>query len=365
VADVLDELFSYGTTTLDRLAFQKALDDIAADESAGTGFSLQVLSRYVDRGMQLLADNLLHPALPESAFRIVREEMSAALAGKLQSPSYLARRALLKALYPENDPMRREATPATVSKLTLDDVRDYYRKVFRPDLTTIVVIGDITPDQATAVVGKYFGGWKAAGPRPDTTLPPVPINKPAIIHVPDSSRVQDEVLLGQTLGMSRSDPDYYCLQVGIHVLSGAFYATRLYRDMREKTGLVYTVEAFLEAEKTRSVFGIAFGCDPPHVGRAREIAERNLTDMQRREVTPVELRRAKTLLIRQLPLSRTSTDGTARGLLRLVREDLPLDEPERAAERFRNTSAAEVRAAFIKRVRPYGFVQIIRGPNPE
>ncbi|HET6418989.1 MAG TPA: pitrilysin family protein [Geobacteraceae bacterium] len=364
VADVLDGLFSYGTTTLDRLAFQKALDDIAADESAGTSFSLQVLSKYLDRGVQLLADNLLRPALPESAFAVVREETSAALAGKMQSPSYLAHRALLKSLYPKNDPTRREATPATVSALSLGDVGEYYRKTFRPDLTTIVVIGDITPERARAVVEKYFGDWKATGPKPETTLPAVPRNKPAVVAVPDTSRVQDEVILAQAMGMKRSDPDYYRLQVGLHVLSGAFYATRLYHDLREKTGLVYTVEAFLEAGRTRSLFGIAYGCDPPNVGRAREIIEHNLSDMRRHDVTPVELRQSRTLLIRQLALSRASTTGTAHSILELVQEDLPLDEPENAARHYRDTSAAQVKAAFARWIRPAGFVQVTRGPNP-
>ena len=64
MSDVLDEFFSYGTTTLDRLAFQKALDDIAASESAGYDFSLRVPKDDFARGVELLADNLLHPALP-------------------------------------------------------------------------------------------------------------------------------------------------------------------------------------------------------------------------------------------------------------------------------------------------------------
>ncbi len=64
VDDVLSQLFSYGSSSLDRLAFQKALDDIAANESAGTSFSLQVLSENFERGVQLLADNELSPALP-------------------------------------------------------------------------------------------------------------------------------------------------------------------------------------------------------------------------------------------------------------------------------------------------------------
>ena len=52
IAQVLNQLFSYGTTTLDRLAFQKALDDIAAQVSTGTSFSLQALSGHFQRGVQ-------------------------------------------------------------------------------------------------------------------------------------------------------------------------------------------------------------------------------------------------------------------------------------------------------------------------
>ncbi len=198
VADVLSELFSYGTTSLDRLAFQKALDDIGADASAGTDFSLQVLASQFDRGAQLLAGNLLHPALPEKAFEIVRQQTAASLAGELQSPGYLTGRALHSALFPKDDPSLRQATPQTVSSLTMDDVKDYYSRVFRPDLTTIVVTGQVTPEQAKEVIGRYFGEWKATGPKPPTLLPPVPPNKPSVAGVPNKSRVQDQVILAET-----------------------------------------------------------------------------------------------------------------------------------------------------------------------
>ena len=107
VAAVLNELFSYGSTTLDRLAFQKAQDDIGATISSGVSFSLRVLSDRFDPGMALLADNLLNPALPKSAFEIVRQKKISSLKGELKSPVYLTQRALLEALYPVNDPSLR------------------------------------------------------------------------------------------------------------------------------------------------------------------------------------------------------------------------------------------------------------------
>jgi zinc protease len=365
VSDVLGSLFSYGTRSLDRLAFQKAQDDIGARVSAGTSFSLQVLSDRFERGVELLADDLLRPALPEAAFAVVREETIGALRGELQSPAYLSQRTLRRALYPENDPALRDATPETVATLSLEDIKSYYARVFRPDMTTIVIIGQVTPEQARAAIEKYFGAWKAAGAKPETDLPPVPSSKPSVSAVPDASRVQDQVTLAETTGITRSHADYYKLNLGNHVLSGAFYASRLYRDLREKAGLVYTVESFFDAGKTRSIFGVFYACDPPNVSKARTMVERNLLDMQTTPVASDELRQAKILLLRRIPLAEASMESIAHGLLSRSLQDLPLDEPVRAAHQYREISAEEVRDAFSKWIRPKDFVQVTVGPNPD
>ncbi len=364
VADILDGLFSYGTQTLDRMAFQKAQDDIGAQVSAGTSFSLRVLPDYFAQGASLLADDLLHPALPAHAFKVAQGQQVQSLPGLLKSPSYLSRRALQKALYPANDPSLREAVPKTVAGLTREDVLAYYDAVFRPDLTTIVVIGRTTPAQARQIVEKYFGAWTATGKKPDTDLPPVPLSKPSVATVPDASRVQDEVTLAETMGITRSSPDYYKLELGNHVLSGAFYASRLYHDLREKAGLVYAVDSFVEARKTRSLFGVFFACDPPKVAKARAMVERDLKAMQTAPVTPSELRRAKTLLIRQIPLSEASTAAIAGGMLSRSEEGLPLDEPTQAAKQYLRITAKQVQKAFSQWVRPAGFAQVTLGPAP-
>jgi len=364
VADVLSDLFSYGTRHLDRLAFQRALDAIAASESAGASFSLQVRARHFDRGMQLLAANLLHPALPPAAFRVVRAQHAAAAAGEIQSPAYRFRRALRAALYPPGDPTLREATPASIDALTLRDVRRYYHRVFRPDLTTIVVIGDITPKRARAVVERYFGAWKATGPKPNTWLPPVPANRPSVTQVPDPGRIQDEVVLAETLGLTRRNPDYYALELGNHVLGGGFYATRLYRDLRLTRGLVYYVSSGFDIGRTRSAYVVTYGCDPDNVARARAIVVRDLQAMRTEPVGPAALRRAKALALHEIPLAQASLGAIAGGLLSRAVEGLPLDEPTLAARRYLHLTAAEIRAAYARWLRPADLVQVTRGPPP-
>ena len=143
-AGVLEDLFSYGTKTLDRLAFQKALDDIAANESAGFNFSVRVLKNDFSRGVELLADNELNPALPAEAFTIVKQQTAEFVEGNLQSPGYRAGRAVVEGLLPRGDPGLRETTPQTIEAITLDDLKRYHATAIRPDLTTIVVIGDVS-----------------------------------------------------------------------------------------------------------------------------------------------------------------------------------------------------------------------------
>ncbi|MFL6446789.1 MAG: M16 family metallopeptidase [Bryobacteraceae bacterium] len=365
VSDVLEGLFSYGTQSLDRIAFQKALDDIAASASAGANFNLKVLKSEFARGVELLADNELHPALPEDAFKIVQQQTAELSAGQLQSPSHKMDRALTKALLPANDPLQRETTPATVSSVKYEDVKNYYAKTFRPDLTTIVVIGDITPQEARAVVEKHFGSWKATGPIPNVVLPSVPGNKPSAINVPDPSQVQDSVELALQLEMNRFSPDYYPLQVGNHVLGGGFYATRLYRDLRQNAGLVYNINDSLSASRTRADYSITYGCDPENVSKARGMVEQELVAMRTTEVTPAELQQAKALLLRQMPLAESSEDAVAGGFIARSRIGLPLEEPRQAAERYFNMTAAEVKNAFAKYVDPSRFVQAVRGPDPK
>jgi len=364
VAQVLDRLLTYGSEHLDRVAFQQALDDIGGREHAGTDFAVQVLTDHFERGVELLADNQLHPALPDKALEIIRGQVALGVAARNTSPGFLTQRSLRAALYPPDDPSLRMSTPETVRALTPTAVRGYYTRVFRPDLTTIVVIGKVDPRNAREVIGRYFGNWSASGPKPPIDLPPVPANGPGTVVVPDASRVQDRVVLAQNLALTRLDPDYYPLALGNAVLGGSFYSTRLSVDLRKKAGLVYSVESVLQSGRTRSVYLVEYASDPQNVARAANMVAREITNMQSGPAGADELTRVKACLLRQLPLSEAGLDEIARALLARTDLGLPLDEPTRAAERYIALDAAAVQEAFRKWLRPQDLVRVSMGPPP-
>jgi len=183
--------------------------------------------------------------------------------------------------------------------------------------------------------------------------------------VPDAQRVQDAVILAEQLKLNRFSPDYYPLQLGDHVLGGGFYATRLYHDLRQTTGLVYFVGVGMDATRTRASYSIQYGCDPGNVSKARALIIRDLDQMRTEEVSPSELRQAKSLLLRQIPLSEASETAVAEGLLGRAVIGLPLDEPLIAAKKYNALTAAQVRAAFARDIHPEDLVQVVRGPAPK
>lgn len=365
VADIAAGLFPFGTKTSDRIALRRQLDDIAAEASAGTDFSLRVLSDKFDRGVAILADEELHPAFPAQAFQIVKGQEVGALTGALKSPDFLTDVALNKALLPADDPLQKYATPETVNAVTPDDVQAFYASVYRPDMTTVVVIGDVTPTQAKAAFEKYFGDWKAQGAKPDITLPAVPKNKASNVDVPDQGRVQSDVQLAQMLDLKRSSPDWATLQVANNVLGGGGFGSLLMDDLRVKHGYVYNAYSQVASNKNRATFTMGYASDPDKIVPSQHLAIADLVALRNGSVAQQRIERSKAMLMADVPLREQSFDGVAGELLRYAGLGLPLDQAQIDARRELAVTPATMRAALRKYVDPDAFVRVVKGPGPK
>jgi zinc protease len=364
VADITAQLLPFGTTTYNRLELRKQLDDIAADVNAGTTFSMTALSNQFDRGVALLADEELHPAFPAQNFGIIKEQSVSSMPGVMSSPDYRESVALNKALYPPDDPTQIRETDKTVAAVTPESVRDWFTTAYRPDLTTVAVIGDVTPDQVKTTFEKYFGAWKASGPKPNVFLPPVANNKPGSVQVPDPTRVQSQVTYMQTNGLTRDNPDWAALAVA-NASFGSGGSSILFHDVRDLHGLVYGIGSRFDARKNRGNFGIYFASDPDKIVAAQNLAFADLTGIMTKGVSDDDLARGKAMLVSQIPLRQQSFSGIAGQLIGYAELGLPLDQYVVDAQREVGTTNASVVQALNKWVRPNDFVRVILGPGPK
>ncbi len=145
---------------------------------------------------------------------------------------------------------------------------------------------------------------------------------------------------------------------------GAFYATKLYQDLRESTGLVYFVDSRLDAGKLRSVYSAIFACDPDKVSRASAIVVRDLGQMRKTRVPEDQLEQTKALVLRKISLSESSTDQIAEGFLRRTATDLPLDEPVRAAKKIQKAYRCGYSAGVFKMDTPGRYGPGNKGAGP-
>jgi zinc protease len=356
---VLDRLFKAGPADMTRHDFATATDELGGHESAGSDFKIAVSPDDFDRGLQLLSDNELHPTLDPSAFARAQSVARDDAQDHLRSLGAQVSLLLARGMYPPADPTERVATPDSVAALTPDDVQSYFTSAFRPERTTVVVIGDVTPEKAAAEVGKFFGGWTdSSTPAPPVDPPVVPQNKAGNQFIPQSSIGIRYVMLGETLAVTPGSDDYEALNAGIEALGGTTWSSRFSRDVRDKNGLAVFVRDFFEVTPTRSTFSIVYACAPGNAAKVRSILTADIRSFQTTPLSADDLNQAKSLLLRQQLLQMGSPDGIAASYLSFASLGLPLNESSRRASRYAALTSEDVRSAFAKALRPDGFVDL-------
>ncbi len=366
---VLASMFPFGTVAYDRTAYQTELDRIAASVSLGTSFSLKVQSKDLERGIELLADGMLHPALSLDAFKVAKAAVLQSVGVANALPATKADLASRLALYAPGDPRRRDVTVKTVGAVTLADVKRYYKFAFRPDLTTIVIVGDVTPERARDVVGRYFGAWKATGARPNFQYPPESMRvgrgrgRAPTITVKSETADQSAVTLRQRMRISRGEPDYVTLVLANTILSGEGTGSLLYQDLRSRHGYVYTVTSDFDAGSIEGEFSVSYASAPKDVARAGAAAISVIRRLQTVPLPAVDLQRAKALLVAQRVLPLDSYDGVASDIISGAQQGYPILGTEKWFwNQLLATTPAQLQRA-MRRIQPELFLRIVVEPG--
>jgi zinc protease len=367
VASVLEAMFPFGTASLDRPALQRAEDELDASLDAGADFGLETTSASFVPAVKLLAQNELEPRFDRATFDSAQQRAVQELATALNGSHTIAMRRAEQKLLPAGDPVLRQPTVAGLQALTLDDVRAYYDTTFRSDLTTIVVIGNVTPQAALAAVRQAFGNWhaRAGEPRPSLELPAVPLNSAGDVTITLPSAGQTFVTLEQVVEAPRSSAAFYPLTVGNAVLgggSGGPEQSRLFRDLRQNSGLVYSIGSEFAAEPTRAQLTISFASLPQNEQLISSSIDTEIAKMQTEPVPAFELSLVKAALVRKTLIAAASVSSIGGALLEDALDGYPLDQAQRDARGFVGTDAAAVENAFATYIHPDHFVRVIEGP---
>ena len=314
VASLLDE----GTTTRSSKQLAEQIDFVGGSLGAQAGedfttATARTLKKDVDLGFTLLADILQRPAFPKSEFERVRSQILGEIASDNDDPGHVAMKAFNQLVFP-NHPYRWpvNGTEDTLGKITLADVQNFYAKEYLPNQVILTIVGDVTAEQATALVQTHFGSWKKGMTQSRTVKKPVAIDK-KVVQLIEKDLTQSTIVIGHH-GISRTNPDFYAVTVMNHVLGAGGFSSRLMDVIREKQGLVYGITSHYDARSMPGSFWINLQTRTETTNQAITGVLAEMKTIREAPVSDQELADAKAFLMGSFPLRLDSTAKVAQVL---------------------------------------------------
>ncbi len=326
-ANLLSTLLDEGAGDIPSAEFQTKLEDLAIelsfrDDPDRFYGSMKTLSENRDEAFRLLALALQKPRFDNEAVERMRVQVIAGLRNASKNPESIASKLWGETIFPGHPYGRpSEGTEASVTAITVDDIRAAHRAIFTRHGLKIAVVGDIDAKTLAGKIDELFAALPAEGGLPPVAdvLAKAGVRADRVLPVPQAS-----VRFGGP-GLKRNDPDFITAYVVSHILGGGTFSSRLHVEVREKRGLAYTVAVGLAPyAHTGAVIG--------HVGTAAEkvdetirIIEGEFARMRDAGPTDAELTEAKAYLIGSYPLRFDTSDKIAGSLLAIQVDDLGID----------------------------------------
>jgi zinc protease len=225
---------------IDRL-LENAGASLETDIGEGSGTaSLFALREHLPLVLEILADLLRDPGLPEDKIDLAKIQERTGIARRNDDVSAIAGREFQKLLYGPASPYARTTEYATIEAITRDDLLSFHRRYFLPNRTLLGLWGDFDSAEVRALVERFFGSWER-GPEAADAIPQAASSKGGVSFIEKDDVNQTSLRIGQ-LGGRIDDPDYFALSVMAEILGGGF-SSRLFQTVRSQRGLAYSVGA--------------------------------------------------------------------------------------------------------------------------
>jgi zinc protease len=320
ISRFMASLLTKGTQTRTKHEIAKRLEDIGGSISSGSGnntifVDASVLKEDFDRGLDVLADVVMHPSFPKD--EIEKERKDTLLAIKRIDENWMVEiERLFRKHYYMRHPYRNDTlgTKESIQKLLRKQIIEFYHSVCMPNNAVLAVYGDIDPEEVTVKVKKAFHDF----------LPGMAV-EPRI--VPETENITEDTMFVQTNqktsaaifvgynGMTLYAADRPVLDVIDAILSGIGYPNGwLYDALRGgEQSLVYFVHAYPSYGIEGGYFGAMAQTTPSNYDTVLATIREKFALMQKEKVGEETLERAKSMCITMHQMNRETNSAQAQG----------------------------------------------------
>jgi zinc protease len=365
IANLTSAMLREGTTTRKSLEIADQIAFLGINLSPTSSWESSTLSLHsptaqLDSALALFADVALHPSFPANEFeRIRKTRLTELLQLRDQGPA-IANIAFPAIIYGNAHPYGAPSigTEASVKSLTPADLQSYYQANFKPNNTTLIIVGDVNPTQIEQKINSLFGNWQR-GDVPALNYGEPPKSSTTTIYLIDKPGAAQSSFRIGAVGVPRSTKDYFALTVMNTILGGSF-TSRLNQNLRENRGYTYGAGSRFDMRRAAGPFLASAEIVTAKSDSALLEFMKELNGI-RQAVPASELSRAKRYLQLQLPGNFETTQQIAAALVPVALYGLPLDYFNNYVQNIEGITQADVARVAQQYINPGSLAVVIVG----
>ena len=366
VASLTAAMLDEGAGRRSALDIADALEFLGAALTTGSSFDATTVRMNVPvarlhEALPIMADVALRPTFPEADLGRLRQDRLTALLQARDDPQQIAPIAFQRVVF---GPAHRygtgaAGTQASIKGFTTQDLRGFHAAYYQPANAALIVVGDITADNAIAQLERPFGTWKNSAPVTRTPVPAAAqLTHRAIVIVDKPGAAQSQIRIGR-VGVPRATPDFFPLQVLNTVLGGSF-TSRLNQNLREEHQYTYGANSRFDMRLSAGAFAAGAGVQTDKTAEAVREFFNELNGI----LTPVpadELGKARNYLALGFPADFETSGALSLRLEEMITYRLPADYFTRYIEHILAVDAAAVQKAAAAHIQPSTFAVLVVG----
>jgi len=362
-AAMLDE----GAGSRSALEIADTVEFLGADLGTSSSFDASAVrlnvpvSRLQD-ALPLVADVALRPTFPTAELDRLRQERLTALLQARDDPASVAPMAFARLLF---GPAHRygtgaPGTEATLKGFTAADLKTFHSRTFQPANGTLIVAGDVTVDSVLPLLETHLGSWRGQpGQASAAPIAPAPQPQQRQIYVVDMpGAAQSQIRIGW-VGVARSSPDYFTLQVLNTILGGSF-TSRLNQNLREEHGYSYGASSRFDMRLSPGPFFAGAGVQTDKTAEALREFFNELNGIGA-PVGADELDKAKNYLALGFPSEFETVGDLSAQLEQQVVYRLPESYFTEYVKNIQAVTIAAVQKAAATYIQPQRFIVVVVG----
>jgi predicted Zn-dependent peptidase len=321
---------------------------------------LNVPVSRVNAALPLMADIVLRPTFPDAELNRLRQERLTALLQAKDDPASVAPMAFARTVF---GAMHRYGTGAagsesTIKGFTVSDLKSFHASMYQPSNATLLVVGDVKADAILPQLDAQFGSWKGT----TVTRRPVPVatqlaqGQITIVDMPGAE--QSQIRIGW-VGVPRSTPEYFTLEVLNTILGGSF-TSRLNQNLREEHQYTYGASSRFDMRLSAGPFQAGAGVQTDKTAEAIKEFFNELNGISK-PVGAEELTKAKNYIALSFPSEFETTGDLSSKMEELVVYDLPERFFAQYVDSIQAVTSAAVQKAAATYIVPKRFAVVVVG----